>query len=143
MKPRSKKTTTIYITELDYNRLNGLIDRTRERNTHDREYLNKLEAELERAEIVNPTQIPADVITMRSTVRLKDLVSGESNTYSLVFPTEADFSEGKISVLAPIGTAILGYRKGDTIEWPVPSGLRRLKVEEIVYQPESAGDHDL
>ena len=143
MKRKLKKVTTIYITELDYNRLSGLIDRTRERNGTDREYLNKLEAELDRAEIVEPKDIPADVITMRSKVRLKDLVSGESNTYSLVFPTEADFAEGKISVLAPIGTAILGYRQGDTIEWPVPSGLRRLKIEEILYQPESAGDHDL
>jgi regulator of nucleoside diphosphate kinase len=60
-----------------------------------------------------------------------------------VFPTEADFAEGKISVLAPIGTAILGYKQGDTIEWSVPSGLRRLKVEEILYQPEAAGDHNL
>ena len=143
MKRRSQKTTSIYITELDYNRLNGLIDRTRERNGVDKEYLNKLEAELERAEVVDAKDIPADVITMRSKVRLKDLVSGESNTYSLVFPREADFVEGKISVLAPIGTAILGYRLGDTIEWPVPSGLRRLKVEEILYQPESAGDHEL
>ena len=143
MKQRSKKATTIYITELDYNRLNGLIDRTRERNAADREYLNKLEAELERAEIVEPKAIPSDVITMRSKVRLKDLVSGETATYSLVFPTEANFADGKISVLAPIGTAILGYRRGDTIEWPVPSGLRRLKVEEILYQPESAGDQDL
>ena len=143
MKRSAKKTTTIYITELDYNRLTGLIDRTRERNGDDREYLNKLETELERAEIVHPKDIPADVVTMRSKVRLKDLVSGESNTYSLVFPTEANFAEGKISVLAPIGTAILGYKRGDTIEWPVPSGLRRLKVEEILYQPESAGDHEL
>jgi len=143
MNRRSKKTATIYITELDYNRLSGLIDRTRERNGSDREYLNKLEAELDRAEIVEPKDIPSDVVTMRSKVRLKDLVSGESATYSLVFPTEANFADGKISVLAPIGTAILGYKKGDTIEWPVPSGLRRLKVEEILYQPESAGDHDL
>jgi regulator of nucleoside diphosphate kinase len=143
MKRRSKKATTIYITELDYNRLNGLIERTRERNGTDREYLNKLEAELDRAEIIDPKDLPADVITMRSKVRLKDLVSGESNTYSLVFPTEADFAEGKISVLAPIGTAILGFRKGNTIEWQVPSGLRRLKVEEVLYQPESAGDHNL
>jgi len=108
MKRRSKKATSIYITELDYDRLNGLIDRTRERNGVDKEYLNKLEAELERAEVVEANEIPADVITMRSKVRLKDLVSGESNTYSLVFPTESDFAEGKISVLAPIGTAILG-----------------------------------
>jgi len=137
------RTASIYITELDYNRLTGLIDRTRERNGTDREYLNKLEAELDRAEIVDRIDIPADVITMRSKVRLKDLVSGESNTYSLVFPTEADFAEGKISILAPIGTAILGYRQGDTIEWPVPSGLRKLKVEQVLYQPESAGDHEL
>jgi regulator of nucleoside diphosphate kinase len=143
MKRRSKKTATIYITEVDYNRLSGLIDRTRERNSIDREYLNKLEAELDRAEVVEAKDIPGDVITMRSKVRLKDLVSGESNTYSLVFPTEADFAEGKISVLAPIGTAILGYKQGDTIEWSVPSGLRRLKVEEILYQPEAAGDHNL
>ena len=143
MTRRTKKATTIYITELDYNRLTGLIDRRRESNGVDREYLNKLETELDRAEIVAPKDIPANVVTMRSQVRLKDLVSGESNTYSLVFPTEADFAKGKISVLAPIGTAILGYRQGDTIEWPVPSGLRRLKIEEILYQPESAGDHDL
>ena len=143
MTRRSKKATTIYITELDYNRLTGLIDRTRESNGVDREYLNKLETELDRAEIVAPKDLPANVVTMRSQVRLQDLVSGESNTYSLVFPTEADFARGKISVLAPIGTAILGYRQGDTIEWPVPSGLRRLKIEEILYQPESAGDHDL
>ena len=143
MKRKSRKTASIYITEPDYQRLSGLIDRTRERSNSDREYLNKLEAELDRAEIVDPKNMPADVITMRSRVRLKDLVSGETNTYSLVFPTEADFAEGKISVLAPIGTAILGYKRGDTIEWPVPSGLRRLKVEEILYQPESAGDHEL
>jgi regulator of nucleoside diphosphate kinase len=143
MTRKSKKTTIIYITELDYNRLNGLIERTRERNGVDREYLNKLEAELDRAEIVESEDIPRDVVTMRSKVRLKDLVSGESNIYSLVFPTEADFAEGKISVLAPIGTAILGYRRGDTIEWPVPSGVRKLKVEEILYQPEAAGDRDL
>ena len=143
MKRRSKKTTTIYVTELDYNRLSGLIDRARERNGVDREYLNKLEAELDRAEIVDPKEISADVVTMRSKVRLTDLVSGESNTYSLVFPTEADFAQGKISVLAPIGTAILGYRRGDTIEWPVPSGVRKLKIDEVLYQPESAGDHEL
>src|SRR5688572_15788896 len=143
MKKKLQRTASIYITEPDYERLSGLIEITRERNGVDREYLNKLEAELDRAEIVDPKHIPADVITMRSKVRLKDLVSHEANTYSLVFPTEADFSEGKISILAPIGTAILGFRKGDIIEWQVPSGLRKLKVEEVLYQPESAGDHNL
>jgi regulator of nucleoside diphosphate kinase len=143
MKRRSKKTATTYITERDYDRLSKLIDSTRQTNGVDKDYLEKLEAELDRAQIVDHSDVPADVITMRSKVRLKDLVSGQSNTYSLVFPTEADFSKGKISVLAPIGTAILGYRSGDTIEWPVPSGLRKLKIEKILYQPESAGDREL
>jgi regulator of nucleoside diphosphate kinase len=143
MKKKSQRTTNIYITEPDYERLRGLIEITRERNGVDQEYLNNLEVELDRAEIVDPKHISPDVITMRSRVRLKDLVSGEANTYSLVFPTEANFSEGKISILAPIGTAILGYKQGATIEWPVPSGLRRLKVDDILYQPEAAGDYEL
>ncbi len=74
---------------------------------------------------------------------LGNITTGQANTYSLVFPTEADSDEGKISILAPIGTAILGYRSGDTIEWSVPSGLRRIKVDEILYQPEASGDYDL
>ena len=143
MKKKSQRIASIYITEPDYQRLSGLIEISRERNGVDREYLNKLEVELDRADIVDPKEIPADVITMRSKVRLKDLVTGEANTYSLVFPTEADFSEGKISILAPIGTAILGYKLGDTIEWPVPSGLRRIRVDELLYQPEAAGDYEL
>lgn len=143
MRKKSKKPGNISITEPDYQRLSALIESTRERNGVDKEYLNKLEVELERAQIVDPKDVPAEVITMRSKVRLKDLVSGEANTYSLVFPTEADFSEGKISVLAPIGTAILGYKQGDTIEWPVPSGVRRLKVDRVLYQPEAEGNYEL
>ncbi len=143
MKKKSQRLSSIHITEPDYQRLNELIKITRERNGVDKEYLNKLEAELDRAEIVDPKRVPADVVTMRSKVRLKDLVSGEANTYSLVFPQEADFSEGKISILAPIGTAILGYKRGDIIEWPVPSGLRRLKVDDVLYQPEAEGDYHL
>ena len=143
MTKQLEKTANIYITEPDYDRLSALIEKTREGNGVDREYLNKLEAELDRAEIVEAKDIPANVITMRSTVRLKDLVTREENTYSLVFPTEADFSQGKISILAPIGTAILGYKSGDTIEWTVPSGLRRLKVDKIIYQPEAAGHFEL
>jgi len=143
MKKKTLQTGTIYVTEPDYRRLTGLIEITRDRNGVDREYVTTLEAELKRAEIVDPKRIPANVITMRSKVRLKDLVSGESKIYSLVFPTEANFSEGKISVLAPIGTAILGYKLGDSIEWPVPSGVRKIKVDEILYQPEAAGEYAL
>ena len=132
----------IYITTSDYHRLSGLIERSRERNGDaDREYLDQLEEELAQAEVVNPEDIPQDVITMRSKVRLKDLKSGQTVMYSLVFPSEANSNEGDISVLAPVGTALLGNRSGDVVESRVPSGLRRLKVKEILYQPEAAGNY--
>ena len=87
--------------------------------------------------------MPHDVVTMNSRVQLVDLDTGEAMTYTLVFPDDADLRQGKISVLAPIGTAMLGYRVGDTFEWRVPAGLRRLKIEAILYQPEAAGDYHL
>ena len=138
------KEANIYITKVDRERLTKLIELTREREGDvNREYLNRLEEELERAEVVAPEDIPPDVITMRSTVRLKDMDTNEEMIYWLAFPAEANYDEGKISVLAPVGTAMLGYRRGDVIEWKVPSGVRRLKVEKVLYQPESKGDHHL
>jgi regulator of nucleoside diphosphate kinase len=95
--------------------------------------------ELERAEVVSSERIPSDVITMDSRARVRNLDSAEQTEYTLVFPIDADINENKISILAPIGTALLGYRAGDEIVWPVPGGIRRLKVEEVVYQPESDG----
>ena len=138
------KQTNIYITEPDHERLTKLIEIARERDpAANREYLDRLEEELDRAEVVQQKDTPADLITMRSTVRLKDLNTGEEMIYRLVFPTEANYDEAKISVLAPIGTAMLGYRRGAVIEWQVPSGVRRLSVEEVLYQPESKGEYHL
>lgn len=137
---------TIYITETDRQRLEKLIEKASEHEgggSANQEYLHKLEQELEQAVTVPSEEVPGDVITMRSRVRLSDLNTGEEVVYTLVFPSEANFDEGKISVLAPIGTAMLGYSAGSIIEWQVPSGLRRLKVEEVLYQPEAAGDYNL
>ena len=134
----------IYITKPDHERLTKLIEIAREREGDtNREYLDRLEEELEKAEVVEQKDIPPDVITMRSTVSLKDLDTGEKMIYWLAFPTEANYDEGKISVLAPVGTAMLGYRRGDVIEWEDPSGVRRLKLEAVLYQPESKGDYHL
>jgi regulator of nucleoside diphosphate kinase len=80
---------------------------------------------------------------MNSTVRLIDLETGEPETYTLVYPENAEPAAGKISILAPVGTAMLGYAVGDVFEWEVPAGMRRLKVDAILYQPEAAGDFDL
>jgi regulator of nucleoside diphosphate kinase len=130
----------IVITSLDQGRLAALLSSAAIQQGPDRERLAELRAEIERAAIVEPGDVPADVVTMRSLVRILDLSSGERHEYSLVYPHEADITAGRISVLAPIGTALLGYRAGDTVEWRVPSGTRTLKIEAVLYQPESAGD---
>lgn len=138
------KEAAIFITKNDREQLRNLIEVARERgNGTDGEYLNKLEEELDRAKLIKPQSVPPDLITMRSKVRLKDLSTGKKVVYALVFPTEANFNEAKISILAPVGTAMLGYRRGDVIEWEVPSGVRKLKVEKILYQPESVGEYHL
>jgi regulator of nucleoside diphosphate kinase len=136
--------TTIYITKTDRERLGNLIELVR--NQDDRAhfaYVNKLEEELEYAEIVAPEDIPPDVVTMRSKVKFKDLDTGKEHVYSIVFPTETSHDEGKISILAPLATALLGYKRGDTVEVEAPSRRRRLGILEILYQPESAGDYNL
>lgn len=134
---------TIYITSFDMSRLEELLEVASDFNARDNKHLDELTKELLRAEVVDSTSIPADVITMNSKVRLLDLDTNEEKTYTLVFPSEANIDEDKISILAPIGTAMLGYHAGDTIKWHVPAGIRRLKVTDILYQPESAGDYHL
>jgi regulator of nucleoside diphosphate kinase len=129
----------ILITEEDLEGLRHLVDPARRFLRQDQKHLETLEQELDRAQIVSSSDVPKDLVTMNSKVRVKDLDTGTDATYMLVFPRNANFAQGKISVLAPIGTAILGYRAGDVIEWRVPGGRRRLKVEEVLYQPEAAG----
>lgn len=90
--------------------------------------------------IVQPNELPPDVITMNSRAELIDLESNETVTFTLVFPREAWLEEDKISVLAPIGAGMLGYRVSDEFEWRVPDGVRRMKVRRVHYQPEAAGD---
>lgn len=132
----------IWITTFDLERLSSLIDGVRATGRQKKTYLGQLEKELERARVVDPEKIPGDVITMNSVVRIRDLESGEETDYTLVFPSDARIEENRISVLSAIGTALIGYRVGDVIEWKVPSGLKRLKVEGILYQPEASGHYD-
>lgn len=142
MKERSNR-RQIFITDFDMQRLEGLIESVGARPSRDSRYLEELAEELLIAEVVDPIGIPPDVITMNSKVCLQDLESGEDLVYTLVFPKDADLESGRISVLAPVGTAMIGYRKGDRITWSVPGGLKRLKVKKILYQPEAAGDFHL
>ena len=133
---------TVFITAEDKKKLLHLINQEKEFGTGDKEFLRSLEHEINMACVTQSENIPSDVITMNSRVMLRDLDSGEEMVYSLVYPGDADLTEGKISVLAPVGTAILGYREGDILTWDVPGGVARLKVETILYQPEAAGHFD-
>ena len=130
---------TILVTRSDMQKLMKLLDLRGTSRARDRQHLEMLAHELERAEVVPSEDIPSDVVTMHSHVLVRDLDSGRETGYTLVFPVDADINEGRISVLAPIGTALLGYREGDELEWQVPGGARRLKIVRVPYQPEASG----
>jgi regulator of nucleoside diphosphate kinase len=132
----------IHVTDFDLERLRSLLDDTRLWSARDRKHVEQLEGELEKAYVVAPAEIPADVVTMNSEVAVRDLDSGQEMAFTLVFPSEADVEQRKISILAPVGTAVLGYRVGDTIEWKVPARVRNLKIKRVLYQPEAGGDFD-
>jgi regulator of nucleoside diphosphate kinase len=129
----------IVVTEIDQSRLRNLLEGTRQWNARDRTHVDHLESELDRAHIVPPVDVPPDVVTMNSEIVVRDMDSNEQLTFAIVFPSDADVNRQKISILAPIGTAVLGYRAGDTIEWNVPGRRRRLRIERVLFQPEAAG----
>ncbi len=136
------KNRKISITTFDFDRLKELLavandfDRTRSD-------LKALAAELDSGHLVDSKDVAATVITMNTRFKIRDLETNEEAEYTLVFPADADFEAGLISVLSPVGTALLGYSEGETVEWPVPAGKRRMKIEKILYQPEAAGDFHL
>ncbi|WP_242916426.1 nucleoside diphosphate kinase regulator [Pontibacter liquoris] len=130
---------TIYLTEKDHQRLHALVQA--QRLTNGPRAVEALGKELKRAKVVATEEIPVDVVTMNSIVRLKELKSASEMEITIVYPKDADLASKKISVLAPVATAVLGCRVGDEVEWPAPQGgTVTYKVESILYQPEAAGD---
>ena len=132
------KAKNIVITQADYVRLQRLVESSRVFRQRDAKHLDDLEEELERAAIMKAGEVPSDLVTMNSRVKVKDLNNGRVTTYQIVFPGEADIAKNRISVLAPIGTGLLGYSAGTTIEWQVPSGMRRFRILEVEYQAQAA-----
>jgi regulator of nucleoside diphosphate kinase len=129
----------IYLTALDLRRLCRVVSMELALDADSNRHLTRLIAELQRAEVVAADEVPHDVVTMNSEVVLRDEDTGETETYTLVYPNQADIAQNRLSVLAPIGTAILGYQVGDVIRWSVPAGVRRVRIEEVVFQPERVG----
>ena len=132
----------ISMTASDLSRLRDVL-KARMSVGRDRDHVDSLEHELDRAHVVDPSAIPHDVVTMNSQVRIEDVDTGLETVYTLVFPSEASIPEKKISILAPIGTALLGSRVGTTVDWPVPAGRRTVRIKDVLYQPEAAGDYHL
>ena len=132
----------MYVTEKDFDRLCHLIQEQRQTNGAESN-IAKLSEELKRAKRLPAGEIPAEVVTMNSRVHVKELRSGSEMEITLVYPKQADVKEKKISVLAPLGVAILGYKEGDQIEWSLPNHRFSYKIEKVLYQPEAAGDYHL
>lgn len=128
----------IHVTSRDKERLEDLLAQAAALPAQPSADLRSLAEELKRAVVVDPGEIPADVITMNSRAEMKDLETGERLTFTLVFPAQANIEDEKISVLAPIGAGMLGYRVGDEFEWQVPDGVRQMRVTKIHFQPEAA-----
>jgi regulator of nucleoside diphosphate kinase len=135
-----EKKDHLVISSFDKERLMRLL---RGEGPGHRDELDDLAHEIDRGKEVRPQEVPPDVVTMNSTVRVTDVDTGSSHVYTIVFPSDADYDKGRISILAPLGTALLGFRVGDTVDWHVPRGTRRLRIDEILYQPEAAGDFHL
>jgi len=131
----------IYLTEIDKERLRKIIDtEIKSGNVLDKP-MKKLSEEIDNAIVVNTQQIPQDIITMNTRALL--YLDHEDIEITLVYPEEADWDNNRMSVLSPIGTAILGYKVGDTVEWEVPSGITQIYIKNVLYQPEASGDYHL
>jgi len=121
--------TPIYISRDDYSKLRLLIATALYSNAS--AALTKLRDELDRAAVIDPAAFPADVVTMNSTVEFEDLGTGEIEEYTITFPESANIERSRISILAPIGTALIGCRVGDLVKWTTPGGIRQLKVRSV------------
>ena len=129
---------TITITRLDLQRLERLLDSLDEFGPG----AEALQAELDRAEVVGHDEVPAGVVTMNSRVHCREESSGKDYHLTLVSPQDAG-GDGKVSILAPVGSALLGLSVGQHIDWPVPGGKQlKLTLLEVEYQPEAAGEYD-
>jgi len=126
------------VTRVNLERLQGFLDSGKSFRDRDHTHLEVLSQKLESVEVVPTHEIPRDVVTMNSQVAVRDRDASRVSIYTLMFPGSGDISKGKLSVLDTIGTVLLGSRAGALIDWRVPGGSRRFRVEEILYQPEAA-----
>lgn len=129
----------IILGNADLARLRAIVARRLDGRDH--RAAERLEAELDRAIVVPQAVVPPEIVTMDSRIVFRDVGAGRSRVITLCQPDEADPATGRISILAPVATALLGLGVGDSIDWPMPGGMNvRLQVTSIVHRPEAAGD---
>ncbi|MCQ4034932.1 nucleoside diphosphate kinase regulator [Kaistella montana] len=133
----------ILITKQDFTRIHKSISDAKQKNSIKKEDAEKLLNELHAAKIVESEEIPADVVTMNSVVKIHFENNKTVTEFKIVYPDQADIKAKKISIFSPVASALIGYRVKDEIDWIVPSGLTKIIIDEIIYQPEAAGDFDL
>lgn len=132
---------TIVLSSVDAERLEALIDRLPD--TEDNNF-SALFEEIRRAEVVDPKSVPPDVVTMNSQVRVLIESTGLELSLTLVYPKDVDASGHTVSILAPVGSALLGLAVGDSMEWAGPTGQTiKVRVVDLLYQPERSGDYHL
>lgn len=125
----------IYITAEDFQVLTQLVEtRLRQNGAKVPRSLEKLQDELKRAVILDSSALPPEVVSLHSHVRLRDLETGEVESWTLTHPDHADAAKERLSILAPVGTGILGFSEGDEVDWETPGGLRRLKIEQVEHR---------
>lgn len=133
----------LIINRLDYARIKKCISDAKQFKSITNDEADRLVKELESAKIVEPEAIPSNVVTMNSIVKLSFLNNNKQVQFQIVYPDQANLKENKISIFSPIATALIGYGVADEIEWIVPAGLTKIRIDEIIYQPEAAGDYNL
>ena len=133
----------IIVNKLDSSRLMNRLKLARVNKSCQASDAEKLTQELNRAKLCDPKKIPGDVVTMNSIVRIYIPSMNSRKEIKLVYPEDANLKENKISIFAPIAIALLGYRKGDEVDWILPGGNKKILIEEILFQPEASGNYDL
>jgi regulator of nucleoside diphosphate kinase len=133
----------IVVTDADARRLREMLERLGAAARRSREEAETLSGELRRASIVASREVPGKVVTMNTRLLLEDVQCRQTLAFTLVYPEASNADEQRVSVLSPVGTAVLGYAAGDEVEWTVPAGRKRFRIREVVYQPEAAGDYHL
>lgn len=133
----------VTLTKNDYTRIYKAITVAKNSKTINSNEAEKLLSELSKAEIVPSEKIDKDVVTMNSEVKLFFENTQKEQSFKIVYPQDANLKENKISIFSPIATALIGYKIGDEIEWIVPGGMTKIKIIDLIYQPEAAGDFDL